>query len=285
MIGSHTRLALILVLAQLFACTPDDTSLLTSSDPFDNPASLLSAQLQYEMETVTERQISTSNVSPELRFIEDISKEATASRQLVKIGMYPDGTTDWQITEQRPRTNLDDGKKDNSLASDISPIYSTTVIGGTASYYDESGGLLYQHYVGEDSEMRTQVDKLLGNFDWLEEANRNGYPITDLGNQTVVIRRPFAAVSKGDVAAKSQDWYVEEAIVTDLNILLGHSIHEANGDIVAKTILRYKDPDENGVWLPAMMYTEEYGEDDLTKSAYVEKTTVSFENWTFKNKE
>ena len=271
----------MLLLALLTACTPDELETRDASPPFAGREQFLTTRVSFDLESVTERKITSRGPNDNLAFLDDIASEIVASRQFVQVGVYPDGRADYVVEERVPSFDPNGGYKHNSLPNDLPSIHRTEVIAGIAYFYDRNGNLLSQHDTGNDNAMRRQVDQLTGTYKWMDEALEEGAEIEELDDNTIIIRRPYKEETSepGSVSTKAVKGYTEEVVVTDLNILLGHSLHEADGTLLMRTIFKYSEPNAEGLWLPEMSYTEEYGTDEVTGTTYIEKTTNTFNDF------
>lgn len=70
----------------------------------------------------------------------------------------------------------------------------------------------------------------------------------------------------------------------DLNLLLGCSLHQADGTVVSRTVFKYEYKEDQGRWLPDMSYYEEYAMNEATGSHYTLKTTSYYKDFTVVDK-
>jgi hypothetical protein len=153
----------------------------------------------------------------------------------------------------------------------------------TVYFYSKSGNLLHSQPIDFETTILTDIEKLLGNVDWLANARTEGVEVEHIKDQSYIIRRPVELEPDSEdmkVNEKSLTGaYTEELIVADLNLLIGTSLHEADGSIIMKMIYKYRFDEACDRWLPKLCYSEEFENDPTTGSKLVTKTTDYYDNF------
>lgn len=163
---------------------------------------------------------------------------------------------------------------------DTTPVSKTKIANGMAKFFDANGKLMFEHPMEEDYAMRELMLRLTGQYDWEAEALADGATVENLNETTILIRKPIVEDNTAGPALRSKSGrYTEEVIVPDLNILLGSSIHEANGEIISRMTHKYDYRQDIDEWVPQHMYYEEYATDEVTGSRYISRTTNYYENY------
>ena len=145
--------------------------------------------------------------------------------------------------------------------------------------YDKTETLLYEHPIEKNYEAGAGINRLIGNYDWKNYANQPGAVIEVLTDDTYLIRKPVPEGEVANLLQKSVGWYTEEVIVEDLNLLLGCSLHEADGSVISRTVFKYDYSEDQDRWLPEMSYYEEVAVNEATGSQYVLQTTSYYEGF------
>ena len=149
-----------------------------------------------------------------------------------------------------------------------------------AYFYDAQGNLMFTHPMEEDYAMRDHMLRLTGQYDWEAEALAEGATVENLNETTILIRKSVGEDNtSGPVFRSKSGRYTEEVIVPDINIVLGSSMHEGNGDLVSRVKYMYDYRKEKDEWVPKQIYYEEYATDEVTGSRYISRTTYYYENY------
>lgn len=151
----NTSVAYVLLFLILYACTPDDIEIETR-DAFAKGDDLYVTVVSYELETVTEREL-TDKGQPKLAFIDQIAGEQVASRQAIRVGIDADGNADFVVVEKISETDVTGKYRDGNLPNLNPAIARTEITDGVTRLYDRAGTLLYEHDIGENFEARSGV--------------------------------------------------------------------------------------------------------------------------------
>ena len=132
----------------------------------------------------------------------------------------------------------------------------------------------------EDYSMRDQIAVLTGNYDWKAEAEAVGGRVELLEEGRLLIRKPVPSdIQEGPALRTTAGRYTEDVVIPDLNLLLGSSLFEANGELVSRMVNKYNYQEDKDQWQPELMYYEEHGTNEVTGSQYVSKTTYYYDNY------
>ena len=239
-------------------------------------------RLSYELEAITHQEVVSPGKSEGFSFIDEIAGETVASRQAVNVVVYADGRADYLIEERHPEHIDIPSSFEGVPANDIPSVAKTKVTGGMAYFYDNQDNLLYQHPMEEDYGMRDQIAVLTGKYDWKAEAEAVGGKVEELEEGRLLIRKPapdIAPQEEGPALRTAAGRYTEDVVIPELNLLLGSSLFEANGELVSQMVNKYTYQEDKKQWQPELMYYEEHGINEVTGSQYVSKTTYYYDNY------
>ncbi len=239
-------------------------------------------RLSYELEAIIHQEVVSPGKSEGFSFIDEVAGEPVASRQAINVVAYADGSADYLIEEQQPEHIDLPSSFEGVPANDIPPVAKTKVTGGMAYFYDSQDNLLYQHPMEEDYSMRDQIAVLTGKYDWKAEALAVGGKVEELEEGRLLIRKPVFNTTQqeeGPALRTAAGRYTEDVVIPELNLLLGSSLFEANGELVSRMVNKYNYQEDKGQWQPEMMYYEEHGTNEVTGSQYVSKTTYYYNNY------
>ncbi len=266
----------------LGACSSDN-DLSESHNQLSGQNKPIAMKLSYELESLTQREVLDPGENANLAFLDEIASEQVASRQAVEIILYEDGRADFLIEKRSPKLFSLPPSFEGVPPDDTAPVTKTKITNGTAFFYDEQGNLIYQHPMEEDFAMRGLMLRLTGQYDWEAEAKAEGAIVENLSETTLLIRKLVdEGPNEGSALRVSSGRYTEEVIVPDLNILLGSSLHEANGDLISRMTHKYDYREDKDEWIPKQMYYEEYVTDQVTGSRYISRTTYHYDNYSLK---
>ncbi len=236
--------------------------------------------LSYELEAITHQEVVNPGKNENFSFIDEIAGEPMASRQAINIVVYADGSADYLIEERVPERIDLPSPFEGVPANDLPPIAKTKMTAGMAYFYDDQDNLLYQHPVEEDYSMRDQLAVLTGKYDWKSEAEAVGGKVELLEEGKLLIRKPVPGDLQGGPAVRTAGGrYTEDVVIPELNLLLGSSLFEANGELVSRMVNKYNYQEDEDQWQPELMYYEEHGINEVTGSKYVSKTTFFYDNY------
>jgi hypothetical protein len=241
-------------------------------------------QLSYELEAVTYQEILSPGENTDFNFLDEIAAEAIASRQSINIKIYQDGSTEFLIEEKKPKRISTPSTFEDVLPNDIPPIVKTRISAGMAYFYDAEENLVSQHPMEENSGMLEQINRLMGLYDWEESAKAEGAEIETLANGSLLIRKPVPGQNneQGPFTRSAGQAYTEELIVPDLNLLLGSSLHQGDGELLSRMVYKYAYQEDQDSWYPERIDYEEYASNEVTGSDYVSKTIYYFDNYSLK---
>ncbi|MGF1636803.1 MAG: hypothetical protein ACFCUU_06995 [Cyclobacteriaceae bacterium] len=231
---------------------------------------------------MTHREVLNPGQNTTLAFLDEIASEPVVSRQAIEITVFEDGSADYLFTERSPKLFSLPPSSEGVPPDDTTPIVKTKITKGMAYFYDAQDNLMNQHYMGEDYGMRDLMLQLTGQYNWEAEAKAQGATVEHLSETTLLIRKPVPVnenVSEGPALRGTGGRYTQEVVVPDLNILLGSSLHEANGDLVSRVTHKYDYRQEKNEWIPKQIHYEEYATDEVTGSSYISRTTYYYENY------
>jgi hypothetical protein len=154
-----------------------------------------------------------------------------------------------------------------------------------AYFYDAKDALLYEHPMEEDYFLAEQVARLSGQYDWAAQAKAEGAEVETLEGGTLLIRKAVPAEEMpNDPAMRTAGRYTEEVVVPELNLLLGSSLHEANGTLISRMMYKHNYLADKDQWIPEKMFYEEYGTNATTGSQYISKTNYYIDNYNLQTK-
>ena len=259
------------------ACSKEETPLLSSTTN-DQPVAM---RLSYELEAITHREIISAGQNTNLTFLDEIASEPVVDRQAINISVFEDGSADYLIEKRTPQRLSLPSWFEGVPPNDMPPIDKTKVAGGMAYFYDAQDNLIYQHPIEEDYAMKEQMLRLTGQYDWETEAKAAGAKVESISEGILRIRRTVSdeGFTEGPALRTAAGRYTEEVVVPKLNLLLGNSLHEADGTLISRTVNKYSHQEDEGTWIPEQMYYEEHGTDGVTGSAYVLRTTYYYDNY------
>ncbi len=199
-----------------------------------------------------------------------------ADRQKIDIDIYEDGTSAWVMEKQQPKNDV----KEHHLTPIDSTIRETQTTqidrAGNATYYDNTGSLIRQHkltipsfntLVSEIKRDPTAAFGAVGvpSTERLKQVLANaaavGAVVQDLGNGVTSIRIPHASPVSNAAArtSGSGDYHSVDIINTQLNLVLGSTLYDANEEVVSKVYYAYTF--ENGKAKPKASYAEIWNTD------------------------
>lgn len=269
----------------LLACSPELTEEARQSSRFPTSDQATQLRLSFELEAITHQEIVSSGGNTNLDFLDEISSEPVASRQAVQLAVYQDGRSEYLIEEQEPQRFPLPSNFEGVPANDVKPIVKTKISGGMAYFYDAQDALLYEHPMEEDYFLSEQIARFSGQYDWAAQAEAEGADVETLEGGTLLIRKAVPAEEMpSDPAMRTAGRYTEEVVVPDLNLLLGASLHEANGNLVSRIVYKYNYLADKDQWIPEKMFYEEHGKNATTGSQYISKTNYYVENYNLQTK-
>ena len=277
MINSQLKY-LLFFLPFLFGCVPDQLEPGTGQSVLPQGDRFYDATVSYDLEIITRRDLIKEG-QENLTFIDQIAGEELASRQTINAGIHADGSVDLVIVEQSPKIDVTGGLRGGNLPNLSPSIFKTEIANGTIRMYDKTETLLYEHPIEKNYEAGAGINRLIGNYDWKNYANQPGAVIEVLTDDTYLIRKPVPEGEVANLLQKSVGWYTEEVIVEDLNLLLGCSLHEADGSVISRTVFKYDYSEDQDRWLPEMSYYEEVAVNEATGSQYMLQTTSYYEGF------
>ncbi len=271
------HLVLITVAVGVQACSKEETPLLSSTIN-TQPVAM---RLSYELEAITHREILSARQNTNLTFLDEIASEPVVDRQAVDILVFEDGSADYLIEKRTPERMSLPSWFEGVPPNDMPPINKTKITKGIAYFYDAQDNLIYQHPMEEDYAMGEQMKRLTGQYDWETEAKAAGAEVKSLSEGIIRIRRavPDEGITEGSALRTAAGRYTEEVVMPGLNLVLGNSMHEADGTLISRTMNKYSQREDKGAWVPEQMYYEEHGIDEVTGSAYVSRTTYYYDNY------
>ncbi|MFP4091750.1 MAG: hypothetical protein ACLFUB_17215 [Cyclobacteriaceae bacterium] len=273
------------ILLFLLACSPELTEEARQSSRFPTSDQATQLKLSFELEAITRQEIVSSGGKADLNFLDEISSEPVASRQAVQLAIYPDGRSEYLIEEQEPQLFSLPSDFEGVPPDDIPPIVKTKISGGMAYFYDAQDVLLYEHPMEEDYFLAEQIARLSGQYDWAIQAKAEGAEVETLDGGTLLIRKavPAEEMPSGP-AMRMAGRYTEEVVVPELNLLLGASLHEADGSLVSRMVYKYNYLEDKDQWIPEKMWYEEHGTNATTGSQYISKTNYYIDNYNLQTK-
>ena len=246
-------------------------------DIFPRGDRVYSTAVSFDLETVTKRKVSQKGEAA-LAFIDQIAGEEIASRQNISIGVRADGRTDYVIIEKNATIDVMGGHRDNNLPNISPAVYKTVIVDGMIQLFDRSDNLLYEQLTTDIPTAITGVDRLLGRFDFSTYAQDG--TVERLNEETYLIRKSVPESVDPSFVQKNMGWYTEEVVIEDLNLLLGCSLHKADGTVVSRTVFKYDYIEGLDRWLPEVSFYEELAINETTGSHYALQTTTHYQNFT-----
>ncbi len=264
----------------LVACSPENELSTVDSGNLGKQDKSIAMTLSYELESLSQREYLSSGAKGNFAFLDDIASEPITNRQAFHVTVFEDGSADYLIEERSPKLFSVPPSFEGVPLDDTAPVTKTKITNGIAYLYDAHDNLMYQHAMKEDFAMRELMLRLTGRYNWEAEAKAKGATVENLNENTILIRKAVLENGSNEPAFRTKSGrYVEEVIVPDLNILLGSSLHEANGDVVSRMTYKYDYREAKDQWVPKQMYYEEFAIDEVTGSRYVSRTNFYFENY------
>ena len=254
----------IIILLLADACRYDDfNSRIPKAEPIPGVI-----QLNFTSETLTVPESPDAKNSS----LQKIQAMPSISKSSFKINIYEDGTSDWSIGKLKPSIDL--VQQHQTPASDQPETVETYIDrAGMGSYYSVNHQLIHSaklpmpSYLELIEKVKTNPAAALSAIGMpstdkiellLANAKQKGAVINDLGNGMVSVKVSVGGGVPNDIARQdnSADGNVAINIYNkDLGVLIGSTLYNQAGDILAQSSYRYKLNDDKSL-TPEAIHSE-----------------------------
>lgn len=265
----------------LSACSPDE---LQDSGPTADSALLTTANssgttMLLELETISRTTVTGPGPDPSQEWLTESIGQPHAERQ--KMGVHIGIGNNFELVTEamEPRRHEIADPFAEVPPSSLPPTHRTVFRDGQLSLYTKSGDLLYRQPMEVEQVLSDDVQRILGEYDYLAEANKTGAKVEAIGEDTYIIHRPVTLEEYDEELGLQQTTAIqEEVVVADLNLLLGMGLATTEGEQLSRTTFRYTYSDAAGRWLPETSYSTFHEVDPTTGSQLTTRVTSYFDN-------